>query len=146
MCSLRLFVPISRLRFHLDMPEFVYDTDMNVAPKIVHSRGWDACLHLHTFSDFVLNVLSCNGKGSSIIWSGNVINLPLHYFNASRLNFVVVYWKLRRTTEAFDKNNSRVAAKVVNGNVCRDKTPESGAQTGEQGLFDVTPVNYGGVI
>lgn len=146
MCSLRLFVPISRLRFHLDMPTFVYDTDMNIAPKIVHSRGRDACLHLHTFSDFVLDVLSCVGKDSSIIWSGSVINLPLHYFNASRLNFVVVYWKLRRTTGVFDKNNSQVTAKVVNGNVCRDKTPKSGAQTGEQGLSDVTAVKYGGVI
>lgn len=45
----------------LDMPVFFYDTDMNVAPKIVtipRARCSLAKKHLHTFSDFVLVVLA----------------------------------------------------------------------------------------
>lgn len=44
----------------LGMPVFFYDTDTNVAPKIVtfpRARCSLALKHLHTFSDFVLLVV-----------------------------------------------------------------------------------------
>lgn len=135
MCFLRLFVPISRLRFLFGMPVFFYDTDMNVSPKIVHSRGWDSC----ETPSHILGLCFRSPLAKGIIWSGDAINLSLHYFNASRLNFGFVYWKLRRkqTKIAFGSSMK------MSGEI---KHPKVEHRLGNQRrLSDVMVVNYGGV-